>query len=252
MTPISVVIITFNEEKNIERCLQSVQKIADEIVVVDSFSTDKTQEICQKHHVRFVQHVFEGHIQQKNYAASLANYEYVLSLDADEVLSDELQRAILQAKKGFLYQVYVMHRLNNYCGQWIKHGGWYPDKKCRLWNRHAGAWGGTNPHDEWKLFDSKSSIGFLSGDLLHYSYHQPEELSKQAYSFASIAAQELFNKGTKSSFFTAVLHSMAKFCKMYLLQLGFLDGKAGFIIAKTMAQATFFKYKTLYILKKEV
>lgn len=251
MTPLSIVIITFNEEKNIERCLQSVQAVADEIVVVDSFSQDKTKEICQKYTVQFYEHPFEGHIQQKNYAASLARHDFVLSLDADEVLSEELQASILREKQGFSRQGYYMHRLNNYCGQWIKHGGWYPDKKLRLWNRHRGTWGGINPHDQWSFFDSTNTAGLLAGDLLHYSYHQSEELVKQSYYFATIAAHALNQKGIKSTLFSGVLHGVAKFIKMYILQYGFLDGKAGFTIAKTLSKATFYKYKTLYQLTKE-
>ena len=129
MTKLSVVIITFNEEKNIARCLASIENIADDIVVVDSFSTDKTEQICLKFKVRFIQHKFEGHIQQKNWALQHAKYPHVLSLDADEALDEKLKSQIESIKGNWIADGYTMNRLTNYCGQWIKHCGWYPDKK---------------------------------------------------------------------------------------------------------------------------
>jgi glycosyltransferase involved in cell wall biosynthesis len=115
--------------------LQSVQDIADEIWVVDSFSTDKTKEICLSYGVQFIEHRFEGHIQQKNFAAQNATCNYVLSLDADEVLSPQHIKSIKEVKLNFEADGYYFNRLNNYCGQWIKHCGWYPDKKLRIWDR---------------------------------------------------------------------------------------------------------------------
>ena len=135
---ISAVIITFNEEKNIERCLQSLQGIVDEIVVVDSFSKDQTKSICEKYNVKFVEHAFEGHIEQKNYAITQASYPYVLSLDADEALDETLKSSILKVKKNWTHDGYSMNRLTNYCGSWIKHCGWYQDTKLRLWDARKG------------------------------------------------------------------------------------------------------------------
>ncbi len=126
MTPISAVIITYNEEKNIGRCLESLQGIADDVVVVDSFSIDKTREICEAHGTRFVEHAFDGHIEQKNWAITQAKYPHVLSLDADECLSEELKKSILSAKENWTADGYSMNRLTSYCGTWIKHGNWYP------------------------------------------------------------------------------------------------------------------------------
>jgi len=139
---ISAVIITFNEEKNIGRCLDSLQKVADEIVVVDSCSNDKTCEICEKYGVRFIQNRFKGHIEQKNFAMQQAEYDWVLSLDADEVLSLELTDSILKVKKDWVIDGYAFNRLTNYCGTWIRHCGWYPDTKLRLWDKRRGRWGG--------------------------------------------------------------------------------------------------------------
>ena len=151
MPKISAVIITFNEEKYIEKCISSLEEIADEIIVVDSFSTDRTEDICGKFNVRFSKHKFDGYVEQKNYAMSLASYPYILSLDADEALSDELKKSILGIKDNLKYDGYIFNRLNNYCGKWIKHSRWYPDKHLRLFNSAKGKWTGPNPHDKFKL-----------------------------------------------------------------------------------------------------
>src|ERR1035438_9055737 len=121
MENLSVVIITYNEEKNIARCLESIREVADEVIVMDSFSTDRTEQICKEKDVRFYQHAFEGHIEQKNYAAMFTNYPFVLSLDADEALSETLIRNILQVKCKRVCDGYEMSRLTNYCGTWIHH-----------------------------------------------------------------------------------------------------------------------------------
>jgi glycosyltransferase involved in cell wall biosynthesis len=168
MNKLSVVFITFNEEKNIERSLVSVREIADEIVVVDSFSTDATKEICVNYGVRFIEHEFRGYVEQKNFAASQATYDLVLSLDADEVPDAKLIESISSVKSNWQFDGYFMNRLNNYCGTWIRHGTWYPNRKLRLWNRKKGKWAGFNPHDRFELVDG-SSTGYLKGDLLHYS-----------------------------------------------------------------------------------
>lgn len=242
---ISVVIITFNEEKNIERCLKSVQPIADEIIIVDSFSTDKTEEIAQKFDVRFLPHAFEGHIQQKNWAKDQAKHEYILSLDADEALDEELLRSIEEIKNNPDFHGYKMNRLTNYCGKWIRHTGWYPDTKLRLWKKGTGEWTGENPHDEFKLFDTNEKTGHLKGDLLHYSYHQLADHDKQIEYFTNIAAQAFVDKGKKPFFLQAYLSAFLKFIKCYFIKLGFLDGKEGWIISKKSSYAAYLKYKKI-------
>ena len=160
MPKLSVVIITFNEERNIGRCIESVREVADEIVVVDSFSTDKTRAICEKHGVNFIEHAFDGHIQQKNFAITQAKFPHQLSLDADEALSEDLKTEILKIKNDWRYDSYRMNRLTNYCGKWIHHCGWYPDTKLRLYDSTKGVWGGVNPHDKFEL-NPGSKVGFL-------------------------------------------------------------------------------------------
>ncbi|MEA1898678.1 MAG: glycosyltransferase family 2 protein, partial [Bacteroidota bacterium] len=142
MIKISAVIISYNEEKYIGRCLESLQQVADEIVVVDSYSQDKTQEICEAHDVTFIEHEFEGYRQQKNWAMAQAENDNILSLDADECLSEELKNSILSVKDNLKADAYSFNRLNNYYGKWIKHSGVYPDRKIRLFDRRKGEWGG--------------------------------------------------------------------------------------------------------------
>jgi len=251
MIPISAVIITFNEERNIERCILSLKGIVDEIVVVDSFSSDRTQEICLKHEVRFIEHAFEGHIQQKNWALTQASYPHVLSLDADEALDEKLQHEILKVKETWNYDGYSMNRLTNYCGIWIRHCGWYPDTKLRLWDSRKGAWGGTNPHDKFELFDSAAQTGFLEGDILHYSYYTRADHYKQIEYFTSILAKAQFESSKDASLLVLYLSPLVKFLKDYFVKLGILDGKEGFIISRLSAYATYLKYKKIRDLRKQ-
>lgn len=239
---LSVVIITYNEEKNIGRCLESVKELADEIMVVDSFSTDATEEICRHHGVKFVKHAFAGHIEQKNYAAGLASNDWVLSLDADEALTPELKDSISKVLENPHFKAYKMNRLTSYCGKWIRHCGWYPDTKARLWNRHAGSWGGTNPHDRWGLHSHEGRYGKLTGDLLHYSYHNVSDHLKQIEYFTEIAAKAEAAAGKNPSIPKVVLGPGIKFIKSYFFQLGFLDGYYGFVICRLSAMASLIKY----------
>lgn len=246
MIKLSAVIITFNEERNIERCLQSLVDVADEIVVVDSNSTDNTKTICEKFKVKFVTHAFEGHIEQKNYAITQASYPHILSLDADECLDDILKQEIIAVKQNFTADGYSMNRLTNYCGQWIRHSGWYPDIKLRLWDSSKGRWGGINPHDQFMFTDSRSTEIHLKGNILHYSYYTVEEHLERSERYAAIAANELLMKGKKINLIMIYLKTISKFIRNYFLHAGFLDGKFGFIICKIAAQETWLKYSMLY------
>ena len=245
MTPVSVVIITFNEERNIARCLASVKAIADDVVVVDSFSKDKTKEICLANGARFVEHAFEGHIQQKNWAITQAKYPHVLSLDADEALDETLQQSIKAVKQNWKHDGYEMNRLTNYCGKWIKHSGWYPDTKLRLWDSRKGEWRGINPHDKYEMLSAQSSVGNLKGDILHYSYYTVEDHYKQTEYFTTLSAKAYKEKGKRASFINLWFSPMAKFIHSYFIKLGVLDGTAGFRIARISAYATKLKYTKL-------
>lgn len=241
---LSAVIITFNEEKNIKRCLDSILEVADEIVVVDSFSKDKTKAICSDYQLRFIEHAFEGHIEQKNWAKEQAKYDYILSLDADEALDEQLKSSILEAKKHWDSDGYSMNRLTNYCGHWVKHSGWYPDVKMRLFHRRKGAWGGNNPHDKF-ILNKGTKQTHLKGDLLHYSFYTRQDHLNQIHKFSDIGAKALAKKGKKSNLLKIVVKPIARFIKAYILNLGFLDGKVGFDIARFSAYANYLKYTKL-------
>lgn len=242
---LSVVIITFNEEANIARCLQGLGNIADEVLVVDSFSTDRTMAICQAHGVRVVQHAFEGYVEQKNFATDQARYNYVLQLDADEVLTDELRRNILAVKNNWQHAAYSLARLTNYCGTWVRHGGWYPDRKLRLYDRRLGRWQGLLLHEYYEVQPGQTT-GALAGDALHYSYASVAHHVSQLNRFTSITAQELALKGkTRVTLFQLILKPLWKFLYGYVFRLGFLDGFAGLSIAAISATGVFLKFAKL-------
>jgi glycosyltransferase involved in cell wall biosynthesis len=242
MTPISVVVITFNEEKNIERCLQSVKKVADEIVVVDSYSTDKTVEIAQRLGAKIVLQKFLGYVAQKNFATTQATHHWVLSLDADEALSPELEQSILQAKQNLHHNAYRMPRLTNYCGTWIKHCGWYPDKKLRLYDRNKAAWHGDNPHDRLELNDANDKAGELKGDLLHFSYYSTSDHIKQIEHFTEVMARLAVEKGKDASILRILIAPKWKFITSFIIRLGFMDGYMGYQVCRLSSFATLVKY----------
>jgi glycosyltransferase involved in cell wall biosynthesis len=241
---LSAVIITFNEERNIQRCIESLLPVADEIIVVDSFSTDRTEEICKLYSIKFFQNVFEGHIEQKNIALLKANHDWILSIDADEALSETLQKAIKKSLEAPQFDAFAMNRLTNYCGKWVKYCGWYPDTKVRLVKKNKAHWTGTNPHDKLELKE-KSQVCSLQGDLLHYSYYTKEDHFKQIEYFGNISAKELFLKGKNISVFLLYLKVITQFFKSYFVKMGFLDGKTGWLISSRSAYATLRKYQIL-------
>ena len=250
MTPLSVVIITYNEEKNIARCMQSVTSVADEVIVLDSFSTDKTAFIVQKLGGRLHQQAFTGYGSQKNAAASLASHDHILFLDADELLSEHLCESILREKsQGFPQDCYLMNRLNNYCGQWIRHGSWYPDRKLRLAHRKKSAWSLDIVHESL-VPDKEARIGLLTGDLLHYTYSNYDDHVEKNNRYSRLSAQLLYEKGKKAGWVKIVINPFWAFFSSYFLRAGFLDGFNGFVIAVQVGHLTFLKYTKLHRLRK--
>lgn len=248
--PLSVVVITFNEEANIARCLEAARPVADELIVVDSFSTDRTVEICRQLGVRVVQHAFEGYVEQKNYATIQAQHDYVLQLDADEVLTEELRKSIRAAKANWQHAGYTLARLTNYCGSWVRHGGWYPDRKLRLYDRRLGAWQGLLLHERFEVQPGQT-VGALAGDVQHYSYNSVEQHVSQLNRFTSIAADELWLRGKRQvTVFHLLLKPWWKFVHGYFFRLGFLDGFAGLCIATISAWGVFLKFAKLKIKNK--
>jgi glycosyltransferase involved in cell wall biosynthesis len=244
MPQISVVIIAFNEEKYIEQCIKSVVDIADEIVVVDSYSTDRTPAICRQLGVAFIQQEFLGYKEQKNFALAQAKYDYVLSLDADEALSDELRKSILRAKVDWKYDGYKCYRLNNYCGQWMFHSSFYPERKLRLFDRRRGKWGGINPHDRF-LMEKGSRIGHLNGNLLHWVYDSIEDHITKINQFSSISSREYFKLGRKAGVSKIIFRAFWRFVHSFIIKAGFLEGYMGYIASKNLAYLCFLKYAKL-------
>ncbi len=243
MNKISVVIITYNEEKNIERCLKSVESVADEIVVVDSFSTDKTKSICQKYNVVFVENEFLGFSEQKNYANSLTKNQYIVSIDADEEISEELQKSILEIKENFTFDSYNISRLTNYCGKWIKYGSWNPDNKIRIWDKEKGKWKGKI--HETVFLNENSTVGKLKGKLNHYTYNSIEEHLKQLDKFTTITAEDFFERGKRASFIKLYMSPIANFIKGFFIKKAFLDGFYGIVITTLNSFAAFIRYAKL-------
>jgi glycosyltransferase involved in cell wall biosynthesis len=247
---LSAVIITFNEEKNIGRCIDSVKNVADEIIVVDSCSTDNTAHIAANKGAIVKLQPFLGYVEQKNMALQVASNDYVLSLDADEALDKPLEASILEAKNNFLFKGYTMNRCTNYCGKFIRHGAWYPDRKLRLIDKRVAYWGGDNPHDKLIMTDD-SEVKHLKGDILHYSYNSIEEHMLQNNKFSTISAETYFKRGKRTNIFKMMIHPFWAFVLGYFFRAGFLDGFYGFVIALHVAHLSFLKHAKLYLKQKQ-
>lgn len=242
MIKLSAVLIVHNEERNIKACLDAVKEVVDEIVVIDSYSTDKTAEICKSYpNLVLEQRAFTDYVDQKNYAVQVTSNDYVLALDADEVLSKELQQEILHVKENWESDGYKFNRLTSLCGKWIKHSGWYPDNILRLWDRRKGKWEGELIHEK-VIMQKKAVISSLSGDLLHYSYHNLSQYLRRITTYAEMAAKAKYQKGKNVSCVGLIVRPFFGFFKKYVIKLGFLDGYYGFIIAKLSAYGIFQKY----------
>lgn len=245
---LSVCIIAFNEEERLPACLASVA-FADEIVVVDSHSTDRTRELAAAAGARVIERPFPGHVEQKNFAAAQARGAWVLSLDADERLSaalaEEIQRVL--AADDPRYVAWEMPRCTWYLGRWIRHGAWYPDRKLRLWRRGHAQWRGRNPHDH--AF-ADGPVGRLRGDLLHLSYRDVADHLRTIDKFTTIMAGERAKEGERFRWTSLLFSPPFRFVRDYLLKRGFLDGAAGFLIAVLAAYYVFLRHLKLWELQR--
>ncbi len=249
MTKISACIISFNEEKKIEDCLKSLQPVVDEIIVVDSLSTDSTLQIAGRYTDKIFHQKFLGHIEQKNLAVEKASHDWILSLDCDERLSEDLQRSIMEIKEHLeKADAYRMPRKTFYIYRWLNHC-WYPDLKTRLFNRNTSHWGGTNPHDH--IVTQGKNIQRLNGDIYHYSFDSISDHLKTIDSFTEIGADELVRKQKAVSIFSPVTHASWTFIKLYFIKRGFLDGFAGFLVSILSYFHVFVKYSKAYIKYKQ-
>lgn len=252
MPKISAVIITYNEEDFIGKCLESLDGVADEIVVVDSYSTDRTEEICRKYNVTFIKHEFEGYRDQKNYALKHAKYPNILSLDADEALSETLRESILALKSRdkWDYDGYKVNRRNYFCGKWIRFSEWYPDRQLRLFFADHGRWGELNLHEKF-IMSNGAKIGRLKGDLLHWAFTSKEDHTSKMAKYARIGAEEFHKSGRRANIFTPFIHSAWGFFRSYIVRGGFLDGRDGFRICSLYARSAFVKYRMLLKLNRK-
>lgn len=246
---ISAVIITYNEENNIERCICSLLPIADEIVVLDSFSKDKTEEICKFYNVKFFQQEFKGYCDQKNKAVELAKNNFVLSLDGDEELSERLRKSISEIKGESNADAYYFNRLNIYCGHKIKTTSWYPDRKIRLWNKNKGMWTGDKLH-EIVTIEKDAKAKFLKGDLLHYSYQSIADHISQTNKFTDISAGAMALNGRKSSCFKIFYKTSFAFIKEFFIKYALLGGIYSLIVASVNVFSVFLKYSKLLSIQK--
>ncbi|MDZ7860058.1 MAG: glycosyltransferase family 2 protein [Candidatus Krumholzibacteriota bacterium] len=240
---LSVVIITKNEERNIRRCLESV-RWADEIVVIDSGSTDKTLSICREYGCRVVETEWLGFGRTRQLAVEKASNDWILSIDSDEEVSSELAERIREIlsekidKCGFKFK-----RITFYIGRLIKHSGWNREYCLRLFNRKYGSY---NSRDVHEYVEIKGETGRIEEEIMHYSYHTISDHLKKIDKYTTLGARQLFNQGKKSSVFKAILRAKFRFIKMYFINMGFLDGKEGLILAFNSAFYVFLKYIKLW------
>ncbi|MCW3124397.1 MAG: glycosyl transferase family 2 [Bacteroidetes bacterium] len=239
MTKITALIITHNEEKHIGACLDSLTGVADEVIIVDSFSSDKTKEIAAHKGANVIEKEFAGFGAQKNMGAGMAANDYILSIDADEVLSEELRLSILKLKDTQIEGAWFVNRLNHIAGKPIKTCGWYPDIRTRLYNTKQAQWDNKDVHEELITADR---ITFLKGDLLHYSYEDYDDMKTRSDRYAKLGAASLKGSNAIMLAIKMTINPIAKFIKTYFLQMGFTDGYTGWMISRYKARETFYKY----------
>lgn len=249
MQNLSVAIITYNEEAKIAACIESVKDIADEIIVVDSHSTDRTKEIAANHGAKVIEHVFENHISQKNFAMTQCSHSFVLSLDADEQLDQQaIEHIKAQKENSFPHDGYTLKRITHIGDKGIMHGSWYPDKKIRLVKKELCVWKGKGVHESLEV--NSTNIFALQGNILHYSYKNVDELFVKTKKYAELAAIYLHQQNKSINSATVFLKAYARFVKHYFLKFGFLSGQLGWQIGKQQYLEAKWKYGKLNQLNK--
>ncbi len=244
---ISACLIVLNEAHNLPRCLDSLVGIADEVVVVDSASTDGTVEICLERGARVVQRDWHGYVAQKNFAIDQATYPWVLSIDADEEISPSLRESILSLKQvddeGSLSSGFTFSRLVWYRGSWIRHGDWFPDRLVRLFRRSSARFAGGSVHERLEI---TGPCPLLDGPLHHFTYRDEVDRERRMRRYAALWAQDKAKAGRKASEWSGPSHACFSFLRGYILRRGFLDGEAGFYAALGNAKAVYWKYQALH------
>ena len=252
MEKISVIIITLNEERNIAATINAAWKVADEIIVADSGSTDQTETICREKRVRFMVQPWLGYGAQRNAAVALAAYEYILVLDADEILSDTMIEELLALKaRGFSAKVFSFERINYYFGRFMKHGMEGPETKARLYHRDYASWDNKLVHEDL-AFDRKLTVVKLNGQILHYTYRSIEEYNLKSDKYSTLSARAYYEAGKEEPGIIKLIISPAfTFVNAYFLKAGFLDGWHGWILAKLQANYVLQKYSKLKMIYRK-
>ena len=250
MMKLSTVIITYNEEDKIERCIRSAQTVSEEVILLDSFSTDNTVKIAESLGVVVHSQNFKGFIKQREDSIQLATHEFVLALDADEYLSPELELEILHVKENPNADAYKLNRLSSIAGQWIYNGSWHPDYIIRLFKKNNVTNGGESPHD--KIIANKGSkVDKLRGVLFHDAHDTVEERIESVKKHSNVAAATKFKKGVRSNKLRVYIKTGWKFIVEYFFKMGILDGHYGWIAAKTTAQYIYLRENKIIELQKK-
>ncbi|MBC7554495.1 MAG: glycosyltransferase family 2 protein [Taibaiella sp.] len=251
MIKISCVIITYNEEKNIQQCLESILKVADEVILVDSYSQDKTVALAQNMGARIFYKKFMGFGDQKAFAVEQASYDWIISIDADEILSEELTASILAIKNNPQADGYYINILTNYCGKWIKHCGWYPKHKLRLLNKNKGHINRNKVHEGFEMNNAPHSLAHLDGDLLHHSYNTISEHSRKIQLYTELAAKHYAENGISISLLKIIFGPRWTFFYHYIIRKGFLDGYWGYVLCKNISYESFIKYTKIRLYARQ-
>lgn len=245
---ISTVIISYNEASNIVRCIESAWKVSTEVILVDSFSTDNTKKLASELNARVLERPFDDYIQQKNYGNAHASGDYILSLDADEWLSDKLIQEIKQITPSEKNRVYSFPRKNFYVGKFLEHGVYYPDRKIRLWKKDNAYWSGTIPHETLTIVENSEEVK-LKHDLMHYAYTSVKQHYTKSLKYASLASFRLSKKSSIALLFKLLFSPSIRFFKDIFLKMGVLDGWRGVVVAAVASVETTMKY--FYALKRK-
>jgi glycosyltransferase involved in cell wall biosynthesis len=239
MTKITALIITLNEEKHIGACIDSLRDVADEVIVMDSFSADGTKAIAVSKGAKVIEKEFLGFGPQKNLGAEDASNDYIFSIDADEVLSEPLRQSLISLKANLTEGAFAVNRLNHIGRRSVRTCGWYPDTRVRLYNRRTAHWDSRSVHE---LLIVNEKISLLDGNLIHYSYVDYDDMKRRTERYAKLGAEAISGRGKMTIFLKMIINPPVKFLKTYFLQNGITDGYMGFMISYYKAQETFLKY----------
>jgi len=242
---ISACIITRNEEDNLPRCLESIKDVVDEIVIIDSGSTDRTPFIATEYNARFIRHDWEGYVAQKNFALQKATWEWVLSIDADEELSPELRGELLKLKQQSPEPVasgFEMARVVFYEGRWIRFGDWYPDRLVRLFRKSRAKFAGGAVHERLEV---EGAVEPLAGELHHYTYRDLADQQARMERYSTLWAEAAHQEGRRAGWASSYTHAVARFLRAFVIKGGFKGGVLGFRIARLNAAEVYLKYQKL-------